>query len=126
MNLTDKSLSELVELYNTLNPKVPVKRFASKESAIKRIDKLVADKAQMQRVRGTGTKISIVRQMFAVQDTWTREEISEKSGYDWRNTHTAMSILKNPKRTRDPLPTVYDRATRTYTLVAQSKSATKG
>jgi hypothetical protein len=135
MNLTDKSLSELVKLYNSLKPKIRVKRFASKGSAIKRINGLMAKKAQdkamkkrirMQRIRGTGSKVSIVRQMFAVKNSWTREEISEKSGFDWRNTHTAMSILKNPKRTKDLLPTVYDRATRTYTLVARSKQATKG
>ena len=119
MDLENKTLSELADIYNNLWPTVRVKRFASKASAIARIKRLQEDqKKKGRRSRGQVSKISIVREMFNTKDTWTREELAKKSGYDTRNLSTAMSILKNPKRTKDLLITKYDPSTRAYTLVA--------
>ena len=119
MDLENKTLNELAIIYNSLWPTVRVKRFASKDSAIARIKRLQDDrKKKGRRSKGQVSKISIVREMFNTKDTWTREELAKKAGFDTRNLVTAMSILKNPKRTKDLLITKYDHSTHTYTLVA--------
>jgi hypothetical protein len=64
------------------------------------------------------TKISKVRQMFKEKESWTRQEIADRAGYDLNNAAMAMSILKNPARTKNLLITTYNRETKTYTLVS--------
>jgi hypothetical protein len=121
MDLEQKSLKELVSIYNSLRPTVRIKRFASRSSAIARINRLQngpKKKTVRPRVKAQGTKVSIIREMFSIKDTWTREELAKRSGFDRNNISVALSILKNPKRTKDLLITKYNPGTRAYTLVA--------
>jgi len=60
------------------------------------------------------SKIGKLREMLTEKGTATKEELAEFSGYDKPNTHTAISILKNPKRTKVPVFTSYDRRIETY------------
>jgi hypothetical protein len=65
------------------------------------------------------TKVSKIRSLFAKQNSATDQELIDKSGFDKRNLSVAMNILKNPKRTKNPLYTFYDKMTKTYTLVSK-------
>ena len=40
-----------------------------------------------------------------------------RTGFDAKNTHAAMNVLKNPIRTKDPLNFTYNRENQTYKLV---------
>ena len=108
MDLTKEPLKDLVKIYNTLNPEKTVKRFASRDIAIKRVKKLMLKKP---------SKLSIVRTMFAERPGWRREEIMAKTGWDKNNVQVAMNILKNPKRTKVPLTTFYDKRNKSFTLI---------
>ncbi len=54
--------------------------------------------------------------MFKEKDSWSMDEIVERSGFDERNVKTCLSILRDPKRSKELLVTNYDRETKTYTL----------
>jgi hypothetical protein len=61
--------------------------------------------------------MNIIREMFQDQASWTWQEIMSRTGFDAKNAHAAMIVLKNPKRTKDPLNFAYDRKNQTYKLV---------
>ncbi len=63
------------------------------------------------------TKYGLLRKAFEVQTTWTWENLVDYTGFDKKNLAVAVSILKNPARTKDILVIEYDRITKTYTLV---------
>ena len=63
------------------------------------------------------SNVDKIRELFNKKKPVTRKEIMDVTGYDSRNAHTAMGILKNPARTSKPLHTEYDRKTQTYTKV---------
>ena len=89
-----------------------IKKFESKAKAISRIKKLLPDKKERK-----ASKMSIIREMFQDQASWTREEIMRRTGFDAKNAHAAMNVLKNPNRTKNPLTFIYDRESQTYKLV---------
>ncbi|NIV96154.1 hypothetical protein GWN42_26035 [candidate division KSB1 bacterium] len=62
------------------------------------------------------TKVSKLRDAFAEKDSWTEDELVEKTGYDTKNLRTALGILRSDKRTPADkiLSTVYVRRTKTY------------
>lgn len=53
---------------------------------------------------------------FANNSTATREELMKLLDTDARNVNVAVSILRNPKRTKNPLNVQYDRSTKTFVL----------
>jgi len=55
---------------------------------------------------------------------WGRDEVMVHTGWDVKNAHVAMSILKNPKKTKTPLVTVYDRKRKVFTLVEAQEGTT--
>ena len=67
------------------------------------------------------SKIELIRGLFKKKKVISREEIKTATGYDDRNAHTAMAILKNAARTKNTLLTGYDRKTKTYTLIERPK-----
>ena len=62
------------------------------------------------------SKIQKVRDMFKERKSWTLQEIAERSGFDERNAKTCLSILRNPKRSKEPLITHLDREKKLYTV----------
>lgn len=67
------------------------------------------------------SKLAKLRVALIVGKTITKEKLSEIAGYDIANTHTAMSILKNPARTKDPIFYTYDKAKKAYTIFGSKK-----
>ena len=112
MNLEKMTIKELTELYNSMTEGKKIKKFESKAKAIARVKKLLPEKKEHK-----ASKMSIIRSMFEDKTSWTREEIMSRTGFDAKNAHAAMNVLKNPDRTKDPLNFTYDRETQTYKLV---------
>ena len=106
------TIKELTELYNSKTNGKKIKKFETKAKAIERIKKLLP-KNDERKV----SKMSIIRSMFQEQVSWTRDEIMSRTGFDSRNAHAAMNVLKNAARTKNPLNFTYDRKTQTYELV---------
>ena len=73
------------------------------------------------------TKIDIVRNLFAKATTVTREELCNKSGFDERNLSAYLTILMNEQRTKPGslFFTVYDKATKSYTVVKSAAERAK-
>ena len=112
MNLEKMTIKELNEFYNSNTDGKKIKKFESKAKAIARIKKLLPEKEKPK-----ASKMSIIREMFQDQASWTREEIMSRTGYDAKNAHAAMNVLKNPNRTKDPLNFTYNRKNQSYELV---------
>jgi hypothetical protein len=112
MDLEKMTIKELTKLYNSMAEGKKIKKFESKAKAIARVKQLLVDKKDPK-----VTKMSIIREMFQEQASWSREEIMSRTGFDAKNAHAAMNILKNPNRTKNPLNFAYDRKTQTYKLV---------
>lgn len=73
-------------------------------------------KSKAKSRKGGISKSQKIRKMFTEKESWTVAELVKRSGFDERNVRTAMSIFKNPKRTKDPLVTNYDPETKAYML----------
>jgi transposase len=76
-------------------------------------------KKQKKSAKGTPkeiSKIQKVRDVFKERKSWTLEEIVERSGFDERNVKTCLSILRNPKRSKEFLITHLDREKKLYTM----------
>ena len=43
-------------------------------------------------------------------------ELTKTSGFDENNVRVAMNILQNPKRTKEPIKSEYDKEKKTYSL----------
>ncbi len=112
MDLEKMTIKELTELYNSMTEGKKIKKFESKAKAIARIKKLLPEKKE-RRV----SKMSIIRSMFEDKASWTREEIMSRTGFDAKNAHAAMNVLKNPNRTKSPLNFTYNRENQTYKVV---------
>ena len=112
MDLEKMTIKELTELYNSMADGKKIKKFESKVKAIARVKKLLPEKKERK-----VTKMGIIREMFQDQASWTREEIMSRTGFDAKNAHAAMNVLKNPNRTKDPLNFTYNRKNQTYELV---------
>jgi hypothetical protein len=112
MDLEKMTIKELTELYNSMGEGKKIKKFESKAKAIARVKKLLAENKP-----GKVSKVSIIRSMFEDKGSWTRQEIMSRTGFDARNAHAAMNVLKNAARTKDPINFTYDRKTQTYELV---------
>lgn len=68
------------------------------------------------------TKSSLLRAAFAEKAEWDRDSLIKRTGYDERNLHTALAIMKNPDRTKaeNMLNVVYDRKTKIYSVAKSS------
>ena len=117
MDLEKMTIKELTELYNSMAEGKKIKKFESKAKAIARIKKLMSEKKERKI-----SKMSIIREMFQDKGSWTREEVMRRTGFDAKNAHAAMNVLKNPNRTKDPLNFAYDRKNQTYKLVSHGLS----
>jgi hypothetical protein len=126
MNYNEMTLKELVAHYNKITTGSKVKTFSSKAVAIRRIkgiEKQAAKakpkgKARKAAAKKTGpSRFQIIRDLLGRRKSITREELMKATGWDARNVHTAMSILKNPERMskKNLLVTDYDRKSQTYT-----------
>ena len=67
------------------------------------------------------SKLSKLKACLVPGKKVTKQELSDASGYDLPNTHTAMSILKNPSRTKEPIFYIYDKSDQSYTIYATEK-----
>ena len=67
-----------------------------------------------RRKSGGKTYQDMLRETFATNERIDADELAQQMGTDLRNLSTAISILKNAKRTKDPFVIHYDRPTRTY------------
>ena len=112
MDLEKMTIKELTKLYNSMAEGKKIKKFESKAKAIARVKKLLPEKRERK-----VTKMSIIREMFEKKASWTRQEIMSRTGFDAKNAHAALNVLKNPNRTKDPLNFTYDRKNQTYKLV---------
>jgi len=112
MDLNKMTIKELTKLYNSLTEGKKIKKFESKAKAIARVKKLLPEKKESK-----VSKMSIIRSMFEDKASWTREEIMRRTGFDAKNAHAAMNVIKNPDRTKDPLNFTYNRENQTYKLV---------
>ena len=112
MNLEKMTIKELIELYNSMTEGKKIKKFESKAKAIARVKMLLPQKKDHK-----VSKMGIIREMFQDQASWTRDEIMRRTGFDAKNAHAAMNVLKNPNRTKDPLNFEYNRENQTYKLV---------
>ncbi len=65
---------------------------------------------------GKKTKVGRIREAFSTKKSYTVDELMKLSGFDERNLRTAMTILRNPKRTKILLETEYDREKKTFTV----------
>jgi hypothetical protein len=128
---------ELVSYYNRMveglgdktNAK-PTKKFSTKTAGLKRIRKVLGDvilinypgwledekEPELENQRKV-SKTQTIRNMFKEKESWSREEIMDRTGFDSKNAHVCMGILKNGDRTKNPVLTGYDRKTKTYTLI---------
>ncbi len=73
-------------------------------------------KSKAKSKRGPISKIQMIRNMFAEKNSWTVSELVKKSGYDESNMRAAMSILKDPKRSKELLITEYDKEKKIYSI----------
>ena len=112
MDLKKMTIKELNKLYNSLTEGKKIKKFESKAKAIDRVKKLLPERKERK-----ASKMNTIREMFQEQASWTREEIMSRTGFDAKNAHAAMNVLKNPNRTKDPLNFKYNRENQTYKLV---------
>ena len=117
MDLGKMTIKELTKLYNSMAEVKKIKKFESKAKAIARVKKLLPEKKERKI-----SKMSIIRSMFEDKASWTREEIMSRTGFDAKNAHAAMNVLKNPNRTKDPLNFSYNRESQTYKLVTYGLS----
>jgi hypothetical protein len=117
MDFEKMTIKELTKLYNSMAEGKKIKKFESKAKAIARVKKLLLEKKDRK-----VTKMSIIREMFQDKASWSREEIMRCTGFDAKNAHAAMNVLKNPNRTKDPLNFTYDRENQIYKLVNHGHS----
>jgi hypothetical protein len=115
MEFGKMKMKELVSFYNQNTQGKKITKFESREIAIKRIQDLL--KVTNRPEHKAKSKMGMIREMFAEQGTWKKQEIMDRVGFDFRNTNAAMNVLKNPTRTKSPLATEYDRKSQTYRLV---------
>jgi hypothetical protein len=114
MDLKKMTIKELTELYNTRTKGKKIRKFESKAKAIERVTKLLGEKKP--------SKMNIIRVMFADKQSWTRQEIMKRTGFDAKNAHAAMNVLKNPNRTKNPLNFTYNKENQIYKLVSHERS----
>jgi hypothetical protein len=125
---TDKELGkmklkDLIAHYNDITTGRKVDKLSSKAVAIRRIKGTYEEWAKKPARKGKGGKrggpsrYQLIRDAFAKRKKFTRDELKKLTGWDDRNVHTAMSILKNEERMGpdNVLVTDYDRANKTYT-----------
>lgn len=68
------------------------------------------------------TKTNLAREILKEKGVISRKDLAEAIGHDESNCHTMMSILKNPKRTKDPVWNLFDKASGTYTIYEDEDS----
>ena len=112
MDLEKMTIKELTEFYNSMTDGKKIKKFESKAKAVARVKKLLPEKKKRK-----ASKMSIIREMFQDQESWARDEILRRTGFDAKNAHAAMNVLKNPNRTKNPLNFTYNRKNQTYKLL---------
>lgn len=125
--------SFLVELHNRVTTESPVKKFANKETALRRVYEALTLKAEEKTMeKGTNQgdnettpkkerKLSYhdkIRAYFQENDTATVDEIMTITGADKRNAKVAMGIIQNAKRVKNPMKFDYVKSTQTYYLLA--------
>jgi hypothetical protein len=81
----------------------------AKKQAVKKAAKVSKEKKP--------TKFGKLREMFKQRKTWSAKDLMKGSGFDAQNLRTAISILKNKARTKEPIVADYDKDKQTYTLV---------
>jgi len=72
---------------------------------------------EISKVQKPNGKCAKLRALLASgEKTFTVVQMMKASGFDERNVRTAMSILRNPKRTKEIIEAEYDKEKKTYTL----------
>lgn len=103
-------LKELTAIYNGYS-ETKHKGFGSKKLAAKRIFNTVPEdllvnpndgEAKVAKKQKKVTKVSILRECLA-KGKYNKDQLMKETGFDKRNLGTALTILKNPNRTKPPL-----------------------
>ena len=124
------TLKEMINLYNGKVPEdKQVKSFKDRNTAYAAFKAL--DKAEKKAAKGTiekkprDSKMGRIRLAFQEKPSYTLDELMEISKFDKANLMCAMSIFKNPQRTKPEnlLVTEYDKATKTYKLAETQAAA---
>jgi len=83
---------------------------------MKKTEKKQAVKVEVKKEQKPVTKFGKVREFFSKNKSGTLDVLMKVSGFDERNMKMAMSILRNPRRSKNNLlVTTYDREKRTFT-----------
>lgn len=61
------------------------------------------------------TKTGRLRKILAEKGTMGREDLAQQVGVSYRDIHVMVSIMRNEKRTKDPVDISYDKEAKTYT-----------
>jgi hypothetical protein len=74
-------------------------------------------KASAKKSKNGETKYGKLRALLlSGKKVFSVEEMMKASGFDQNNLRVAMSILQNPKRTKEPIKSEYDREKKSYSL----------
>ena len=65
---------------------------------------------------GEGKYARLRALLLSGKKTFTAEEMMQASGFDERNLKTALTILRNPERTKDLIITRFDAEKKLYIL----------
>ncbi len=71
------------------------------------------------------SKVSKIVAYIADKNMFTVKEISEISGHDLKNASVSLTILKNPARTKNPIPFYYSAAHKVWLRVGYDPSSGK-
>jgi hypothetical protein len=77
-------------------------------------DKVAPDKTKTTKVKKPSYQTVIKDTLKAAKGIATRAELMAATGADTRNLSVAVSILKNGKRTKEPMKIEYVRKTQTF------------
>jgi len=142
-DLAKMTLNELVRINNELItqvdgfPPVGPKTFSTKAQFIARIEEIRqklgqgiegVSKEATETPEGLGSapadiktkkpsKLTIIRDLLLSKGQVHIDELIAASGHDRKNVHATVGVLRNPKKTKDPLDVQYDRETKIFSLI---------
>jgi len=88
-----------------------------KKTATKKTAAKAAPAKKGGKTKGKVSYQTILRDLFTKKKKVTKDAIMKALGCDSKNAAVAVSILRNPKRTKEPMKIQYDRKTETYSLL---------
>ena len=124
-DLSRKTMKKLVEMHNELIAQtegydpIDEKTFSTKAELVTRIEEIRTKIVEIAEATPKApTKLSIIRDLLVAKQQVHIDELAAASGHDRKNVQAAVGVLRNPKKTKNPLDVQYDRETRVFTLVS--------